>query len=1194
MPSSTILKSLTVVILILTLASCGGGGSEGDDGGNTVTPPANQAPTANAGEDQTVNENSEVTLTGSGSDSDGSISSYSWTQTSGTEVTLTGADSQTATFTAPEINGDETLSFEITVTDDDGATDKDQIDIQVVATTIIANNVSIITQSNLSEIAVEASNGDITVDSSSDLASKNIGEFIVAGDSDQIPGGLLKKITGKKTSGNQIVFETTQAALTEVVQKGSLRIGGPLDPLSIQPKISSLSKIHKKISLLKSKAELMSYEGCSIPDSEYFVVAMNAVPIYGDVGLAEGGIEVNGCVGLQFDYELIVEIDDHQLKHFKLAVIPKERREMSLTANIEAGNSDISLEVDLYDWYLLKNKTFFIGAVPVVLDIEVELVVGVNGELGSEMYLYGSGESSSNFGIEYTPENGFSNFKERTNSFELETPSFTTTVDAEVYAGPELFFKFYKLAGPEIYLNAYLSTKVDTDADPWWEVTGGIRAGLGAELELPLLDHNTALSANFPHIIDFGTILGSADGAYIPPLDPPTNLIGEAGDETATLTWTSDPNANSYNLYKSNTSGVTKSDIKVAGITSPHSETGLTNGENYYYAISSQNAAGESNLSNEVLVSPSQSSSPGSEKGLIAYYDFNGDVNDKSGSGLNGNLINSASIADDVLDLTNSYDSRLEVVDSPLFNIENDLSVVAWVKKTGPYRSSHPMIVVKNSVNSSYLLWPSRDYTSLQNSEFAFRVNLEGAHHSETTVYSGISAEEGKWYHIAGIRDETKLSIFVDGELAEEIVIPDDKIQVSEGILTIGDNSKDDDRGAFNGQIDEVRIYDKALTAAEVKELYDAESFPEPVNNLTVSKSGQGTISSSPSGINCGSDCSQSYNSGTSVTLTASASSGYTFTGWGGSCSGSSSTCTVTMNQDKSVSATFSQQSSDYTLTVTKSGQGTISSSPSGINCGSDCSQSYNSGTSVTLTASASSGYTFTGWGGSCSGNSSTCTVTMNQAKSVSATFSQQSSDYTLTVTKSGQGTISSSPSGINCGSDCSQSYNSGTSVTLTASASSGYTFTGWGGSCSGNSSTCTVTMNQAKDVSAAFDDDNSTVDQRFVGKWVVNSRYNTCDAEWQTDSTSNSFEFHSDGKISSDVCSSTFDENSQSWSCFGPKRRNDRFADWEVIDSASIKIGSNTIPYLISGNELTFNPITFTCNGEKVKEDLAHKYTKN
>ena len=75
---------------------------------------------------------------------------------------------------------------------------------------------------------------------------------------------------------------------------------------------------------------------------------------------------------------------------------------------------------------------------------------------------------------------------------------------------------------------------------------------------------------------------------------------------------------------------------------------------------------------------------------------------------------------------------------------------------------------------------------------------------------------------------------------------------------------------------------------------------------LTVSKAGtgSGTVTSSPAGINCGTDCTEPYNYGTVVTLTAAASTGSTFGGWSGACTGTG-TCTVTMDAAKSVTATF-------------------------------------------------------------------------------------------------------------------------------------------------------------------------------------------------------------------------------------------------------------------------------------------------
>jgi len=110
------MKRLLLAASVLTLAACSSGGS--DDGGGG--PPANRAPSANAGPAQTVDELSAVTLSGSGSDLDGDALTYSWSQQSGTSVTLSDATDPGPAFTAPDVtavNTPEVLSFRLTVSD---------------------------------------------------------------------------------------------------------------------------------------------------------------------------------------------------------------------------------------------------------------------------------------------------------------------------------------------------------------------------------------------------------------------------------------------------------------------------------------------------------------------------------------------------------------------------------------------------------------------------------------------------------------------------------------------------------------------------------------------------------------------------------------------------------------------------------------------------------------------------------------------------------------------------------------------------------------------------------------------------------------------------------------------------------------------------------------------------------------------
>jgi hypothetical protein len=129
------------------------------------------------------------------------------------------------------------------------------------------------------------------------------------------------------------------------------------------------------------------------------------------------------------------------------------------------------------------------------------------------------------------------------------------------------------------------------------------------------------------------------------------------------------------------------------------------------------------------------------------------------------------------------------------------------------------------------------------------------------------------------------------------------------GTVTLSDGSVESlPHGKLDAEKGILVMVDSDLT---LRHLFMAEKggsdnsyFPTPVLTVTKSGTGSGTITSSPSGINCGSTCTASYDSGTMVTLTATPDTGSSFTGWSAPCSGRG-TCTVTLGASTQVTATF-------------------------------------------------------------------------------------------------------------------------------------------------------------------------------------------------------------------------------------------------------------------------------------------------
>jgi len=176
---------------------------------------------------------------------------------------------------------------------------------------------------------------------------------------------------------------------------------------------------------------------------------------------------------------------------------------------------------------------------------------------------------------------------------------------------------------------------------------------------------------------------------------------------------------------------------------------------------------------------------------------------------------------------------------------------------------------------------------------------------------------------------------------------------------------------------------------------YEYISTAPSTFTLTITKgdTGSGVVTSNPAGIDCGADCSEAYNSGTTVNFTPTPDASSYFAGWSGDadCSDGS----VTMDADKTCTAMFTLNSYNLNITINPSAGGTVTAP--GINCPGDCTESYNYGNNVPLTAAANTGYTFTGWSGDA--DCSDGVLTMDANKTCTATFNLLT---TLTVCPSG------------------------------------------------------------------------------------------------------------------------------------------------------------------------------------------------
>ncbi len=189
---------------------------EGLAGG--TTDPVNRKPTAAAGADQSVEGPASVSLDGSASkDSDGTIASYVWSQVSGTAVTLANGNAAVASFDVVEVTQQETLTFNLTVTDNEGATSTD--------TVVVTVNPKDTGPVNTAPVAVvtapsEVNAGDVVVvdASASSDADQDTLAFtwdVPAGVNATVQGALVSFVAAEYTQDTTLNFSVTVSDGTE-------------------------------------------------------------------------------------------------------------------------------------------------------------------------------------------------------------------------------------------------------------------------------------------------------------------------------------------------------------------------------------------------------------------------------------------------------------------------------------------------------------------------------------------------------------------------------------------------------------------------------------------------------------------------------------------------------------------------------------------------------------------------------------------------------------------------------------------------------------------------------------------------------------------------------------------------------------------------------------------------------------------
>jgi len=205
-------------------------------------------------------------------------------------------------------------------------------------------------------------------------------------------------------------------------------------------------------------------------------------------------------------------------------------------------------------------------------------------------------------------------------------------------------------------------------------------------------------------------------------------------------------------------------------------------------------------------------------RGLVGYWSFDegsgSTAYDASGNGNDGTLINdpkwTAGKSGSALQF-DGVDDYVDCGNDESLNITDAITIEAWIKWTiDPSTTSDNWPTIVNRANDNgYRLAHSQTATYF---EFGV-IKASGGYIASTT-----SPVKDVWYHVVGTYDLSKLRIYVNGKFENDFDLTG-SISSNNYHTIIGDRSALD--RSFTGSIDEVRIYNRALSAEEIRYHYN-------------------------------------------------------------------------------------------------------------------------------------------------------------------------------------------------------------------------------------------------------------------------------------------------------------------------------------------------------------------------------------
>lgn len=206
--------------------------------------------------------------------------------------------------------------------------------------------------------------------------------------------------------------------------------------------------------------------------------------------------------------------------------------------------------------------------------------------------------------------------------------------------------------------------------------------------------------------------------------------------------------------------------------------------------------------------------------GLVAYYPFNGNANDETENDNNG-IVNGATLTTDrfgVAAKAYAFDGINDKISSNVgssFYSEHK-TISFWAKISGS-GIDNPRMVGVGPAGSPYQYYS----LILEGTASPRRIWFFSSNSLEQSFSATSVADNSGWHNYQVTFDGHKVKVFIDGVLDKETNTTGSLANFSNAVLQIG--SSDNGLDPFQGSLDELRIYNRALSDAEVQAIYNAE-----------------------------------------------------------------------------------------------------------------------------------------------------------------------------------------------------------------------------------------------------------------------------------------------------------------------------------------------------------------------------------